>query len=64
MSLASIAQAEDLYVKVLVAAMFSHACQALAAEKIQMAWRKKIYSPEGSFFVRVKRDFESNQDMT
>ncbi len=55
MNLAAIAEAEELYVRVFVAATFKHACQSLAAEATQLAWRKCLYSPDSLFCKKLMR---------
>ena len=58
MSLADIARADDMFVKVLVASIFGSVRQTLAAEAIQMAWRKRFYSPDSMFIGRLKKEFD------
>jgi len=42
---------------VLVASIFDSIRQTLAAEAIQMAWRKRFYSPDSVFVSRLKKEF-------
>lgn len=57
MSLADIARADEMFVQVLVASIFDSIRQTLAAEAIQMAWRKRFYSPDSVFVSRLKKEF-------
>jgi len=61
MNLAAIAEAEELYVKAFVASTFKHVCKSIAAEAIQLAWRKCFYSPDSLFCKKLKKDFDSRK---
>ena len=58
MSLADIARADAMFVKVLVASIFASVRQTLAAEAIQLAWRKRFYRPDSVFIGRLKKEFD------
>ncbi|DBA88414.1 TPA: hypothetical protein ACH3X2_004905 [Trebouxia sp. C0005] len=58
MSLADIARADEMFVKVLVTSIFYSVRRTLAAEVIQMAWRKRFYSPDSMFISRLKKEFD------